>query len=119
MDSKELKPFDLEQAKAGKPFCSDVTAKDSQNSWSSRITVIGEYGDLVFLGYGYNAYYTYKKAELRMVPEVKKITVVLYKVRGTDHVSATTKVEWDQSRGRRSTVCKKIKEIEVEYEDND
>jgi len=113
MDPLKLKPFDLEKAKAGKPFVQFYNGILFENNF--RFIGTTTRGDIVY-EYGVNGNIAFRPpTSLRMLPEFKKAKFFLY--RNTNkavHVCSDTERnrKWAKIYDRPI-----IKEFEVEYEE--
>jgi len=110
MDTDQLKPFDLEKAKAGKPI---------QTLLGIPVKFLGVLSNgriAVEIGEDEKAHATdFFPESLRMRPEVKKFKGVLY-AQGVSDVLVMSDTEQNRNWAKhyRATL---IKEFEVEYED--
>ena len=110
MDTDQLKPFDLEKAKAGKPI---VTHAGSPVKF---VGVMSNGGIAVEVGEGKAAYAIDLLPQmLRMLPEVKKVKALLYRNNyGEVKIMADVVENRTWAKTYHATI---IKEFEIEYED--
>ena len=113
MDTDQLKPFDLEKAKAGKPF-----AHHLDPDWKIKFIGANSKGDIVY-EYGlHGSVATAPPNDLRMLPEVKKFRGILYTIYGDRLKETYTMVDTEHNRDWAKRYNHEIlTEFEVEYEE--
>jgi len=113
MDTDQLKPFDLEKAKAGKPI---VTHAGSPVKF---VGVMSNGGIAVEIGEGKAAYAIDLLPQmLRMLPEVKKFRGILYTIYGDRLKETHTMADTEHNRDWVKRCNHRIlQEFEIEYEE--
>lgn len=119
MDPSKLKPFDLEAAKAGKPFTHEEDVPPTSGS-SRRFLGVRQSGDIAYElitkgGHGNPVMLSAPASDLRMLPEVKKHRIILFRQPNGKIFSCNSSednYQWVRRKGYPL-----IKEFEVEYEE--